>query len=152
MSMLQGMGAVPTPVEIAELYTALLTGMVDGQENPITNIHTQRFHEVQTHIMLTSHMVSIPCVFINERVWQSLGPENQRIMADALEEMTRRSVQWVRDEEAPVRREMEQVHGITFIDESGGLRNDLFRQGVNAQISIDFPLWAPLIREIANIR
>jgi len=152
MSMLQGMGAVPTPVEIAELYTALLTGMVDGQENPITNIHTQRFHEVQTHIMLTSHMVSIPCVFINERVWQNLGAENQRIIGECLEEMTKRSVQWVRDEEAPVRREMETVHGITFIDEAGGLRNDLFRAGVNTQISADFPLWAPLIREISNIR
>ena len=151
MSMLKGMGAIPTPVEIAELHAALLTGLVDGQENPLTNIRDQRFYEVQSHIMITNHMPSQPCVFINERIWQSLGAENQRIMMECIAEMTSRSVQWVAEEEAPVRKIMED-YGVEFIDESKGLRNDLFRQGVNAQIAIDYPNWAPIIREIQSIR
>ena len=49
--MIQGMGAIPTPVEIAELHTALMTGVVAGQENPLQNIYAQKFYEVQTHII-----------------------------------------------------------------------------------------------------
>ncbi|MEA5030830.1 MAG: TRAP transporter substrate-binding protein [Sphaerochaeta sp.] len=87
MSMIKGMGAIPTPVEISELYTALLTGLVEGQENPITNIYAQKFHEVQDYIMLTNHMQAVLSTFINEKSWQKLGPENQKIMQEALAEM-----------------------------------------------------------------
>ena len=151
MSMIRGMGAIPTPVEITELYTALLTGMVAGQENPITNIYTQRFHEVQSHIMLTGHMQAVLCTFINENAWQSLGPENQRIMTEVLEEMAQRTLRWTNEEEAPVIQAMKD-YGVTFIDEANGLRNDLFRQSVNAQIATDFPDWTPYIRDIQNMR
>ena len=151
MTMLQGMGAIPTPIDITEVYTALLTGVVEGQENPITNIYTQRFHEVQTHIMMTAHMVSIPAVFINERVWQSLSPEHQRILYQALEDANALAVQRTYDDEAPLIRYME-ANGITFIDEAAGLRLDLFRQGVAAQMAIDYPQWVPVLRELENIR
>ena len=43
-------------------------------------------------------------------------------------------------------------YGIVFVDESSGLRNDLFREAVNAQIAIDYPGWVPLIRQIENVR
>ena len=151
MSMINGMGAIPTPIEITELYTALLTGVVAGQENPITNIYVQRFHEVQSHIMLTGHMQAVLATFINENVWQSLGPENQQIMEDVMEEMALRTLQWTYEEEAPVIRAMK-ARGVTFIDEAAGLRNDLFRQSVNAQIAIDFPGWTSYIRDIQNMR
>jgi tripartite ATP-independent transporter DctP family solute receptor len=151
MSMLKGMGAIPTPVEISELYTALLTGMVAGQENPITNIYTQKFHEVQSHIMLTGHMQSVLCTFFNENVWKSLGAENQRVIEDCMEEMARRSLQWTNEQEAPVKKAMED-YGVIFLDESKGLKNDVFRQAVNAQIAIDFPGWTAYIRDIQNMR
>ena len=151
MTMIQGMGAIPTPIDITELYTALLTGVVEGQENPITNIYTQRFHEVQTHIMMTAHMVSIPAVFINERVWQSLSPEHQRILYQALEDANSLAVQRTYEDEAPLIRVMEAA-GVTFIDEAAGLRLDLFRQGVAAQMAIDYPQWNSVLRELENIR
>jgi tripartite ATP-independent transporter DctP family solute receptor len=151
LSMLKGMGAIPTPVEIAELYTALLTGVVQGQENPITNIYTQKFHEVQKYIMLTSHVVAVQPVFINEKVWQSLGPDNQRIISECIEEMVQKTVQWTNEQEAPVRKAMEDF-GVKIIDESKGLRNDLFRQSVNAQIAKDFPGWPKYIQEIQKMQ
>ena len=150
-TMVRGMGAIPTPVEIAELHAALFTGMVAGQENPITNIYAQRFHEVQSHVMMTGHMHAILATFINENVWQSLGADNQRVMLDVLEELALLTYQWTNEEEAPVIQAMRN-YGVTFIDEASGLRNDLFRDAVNAQVAIDYPEWTPLIREIVNIR
>lgn len=150
MSMIKGMGAIPTPVEISELYTALLTGLVEGQENPITNIYAQKFHEVQDYIMLTNHMQAVLSTFINEKSWQKLGPENQKIMQEALAEMALKSLEWTQAEEAPVRAEME-AYGVTFIEESDGLRNDLFQKSVNAQVAIDFPTWTPYIEMIQGM-
>ena len=150
MSMIAGMGAIPTPVEISELYTALLTGLVSGQENPITNIYAQKFHEVQDYVMMTSHMQAVLATFINEKAWQSLGPENQAIMNECLQEMALKTLDWTRQEEAPVIQEM-QDYGVTFIDEASGLRNDLFKEGVNAQVAKDFPSWSKYIEQIQNM-
>ena len=52
-SMLTGMGAVATPVEVSELATALATGLVIGQENPLANIWTLKLFEVQKFVMMT---------------------------------------------------------------------------------------------------
>lgn len=151
MSMIAGMGAIPTPVEISELYTALLTGLVSGQENPITNIYTQKFHEVQKYIMMTGHMQAVLSTFINEKAWQSLGTENQKIMSECLSEMALKTLQWTNEAEAPVIKTMKDF-GVTFIDESNGLRNDLFRVAVNAQVTKDFPSWAKYIEQIQNMK
>lgn len=151
MSMLKGMGAIPTPVEITELYTALMTGLVEGQENPITNIYAQKFHEVQKYIMMTNHMQSVLSVFINEKSWQKISPENQKIMAECLQEMATRSLEWTNAEEAPVRKTMED-YGVTFIEEKDGLRNDLFKEAVNAQVAKDFPTWPKYINMIQNMK
>src|SRR3954453_19400916 len=69
-SMLTGMGAVATPVEVSELATALATGLVIGQENPLPNIYNLKLYEVQKYVMMTNHMQSILSVFINEGVYQ----------------------------------------------------------------------------------
>jgi TRAP-type C4-dicarboxylate transport system substrate-binding protein len=61
--MLTGMGAVATPVEVSELATALATGLVIGQENPLANIWTLKLFEVQKYVMMTSpHAVGAECV------------------------------------------------------------------------------------------
>ncbi|MGE0800548.1 MAG: TRAP transporter substrate-binding protein, partial [Lautropia sp.] len=71
-SMLVGMGAVATPVEVAELATALATGLVIGQENPLPNIYNLKLYEVQKYVMMTDHMQSVLSTFINERIWQRI--------------------------------------------------------------------------------
>ncbi|MBL8670786.1 MAG: TRAP transporter substrate-binding protein, partial [Alphaproteobacteria bacterium] len=60
-TMISGMGAIPTPVEIAEIIPALQTGLVVGQENPLNNIIARKMYEVQSHVMMTSHMESVLC-------------------------------------------------------------------------------------------
>ncbi len=77
-SMLTGMGAIATPVEVSELATALATGLVVGQENPLPNILNLKLFEVQKFVMMTGHMQSVLSVFVNERIWQGIRPPTAR--------------------------------------------------------------------------
>ncbi len=71
------MGANPVPVPFAELYTALQTGAVDGQDNPLPTVMDAKFYEVTKQIVLTSHLVDLNYLTISKKSWDSLSPENQ---------------------------------------------------------------------------
>lgn len=150
-TMLSGMGAIPTPVEITELMTALSTGLVDGQENPLNNIIAQRFYEVQPYIMMTSHMESVLCLFINERVWQRLSEEDRKAFEEATTEMAQRSLRWA-EESVAKDQEFLRSKGVTIISEKDGLDMNAFRTSVGAQLAKDFPNWTAHIQRIQAIR
>jgi TRAP-type transport system periplasmic protein len=65
-------GANPTPLAFAEVYSALQSGVMDGQENPFIQIWTGRFHEVQKYLSLTGHVYSPAYPMVGEKWWQSL--------------------------------------------------------------------------------
>ena len=73
LATVEGLGATPTPIDFSEVYQSLLSGIVDGQENPVGSIYSAKFHEVQTHLMQTQHMFGIVVTMINESVFQSLS-------------------------------------------------------------------------------
>ena len=137
-SMLTGMGAVATPVEVSELATALATGLVIGQENPLANIWTLKLYEVQKYVMLTGHMQSVLSTFVNERVWQGIPAADRKIIEDAMAEVGQRSLQWDKDSVAQYRKDLE-GKGIVFVEEKDGLNIPGFRKAVLAQIGKDFP-------------
>jgi len=83
---IRAMGGNPTPMDFKEVYTALQTGVLDGQENPLNVIATRAFYEVQGHLMLTGHITQNQAVVIGDRVFQGLKPEHQKILADAVRE------------------------------------------------------------------
>jgi TRAP-type transport system periplasmic protein len=84
LEMAKSWGANPTPLAIGELYLALKTGVVDGQENPIPTIDAFKFYEAQKFIMLTGHIITPLPVIINERTWRKLSPEHQKVLMDAV--------------------------------------------------------------------
>jgi TRAP-type C4-dicarboxylate transport system substrate-binding protein len=90
----EALGASPTPVAFAELYTALQSGAVDGQDNPLPTSRTMRFHEVTTQFVLTSHLVAYDLLSVSARFWDALTPAQRQAMqaaADkAIDESTRR--------------------------------------------------------------
>lgn len=90
----EALGANPTPVAFAELYTALQTGTVDGQDNPLPTSRTMRFNEVTTQFVLTSHLVAYDLLSISSRTWDALTPAQRTTVqaaADkAIAESTRR--------------------------------------------------------------
>jgi len=151
VSMVKGFGAVPTPVEVAELPTALMTGLVVGQENPLTMISANKLFEVQSHVAMTGHMISLLAVFANDRAWQRLPADERAALTEALREKGRESFEWAKADEARLVSEL-QGRGMTFITAENGLDQNAFRTAVLAQVNRDFPAWAPLIARIGQIR
>jgi tripartite ATP-independent transporter DctP family solute receptor len=86
MEGLKALGANPTPMAFGELPLALKTGVVDGQENPISTIYAFKLYEVQKYIALTAHMVGVNFLVVNEKRWQGLTPEQQKILQEAADE------------------------------------------------------------------
>jgi tripartite ATP-independent transporter DctP family solute receptor len=150
VSMVKGFGAVPTPVEVAELPTALMTGTVVGQENPLTMINANRLYEVQSHVSLTGHMLSLLAVFANERTWQRLPAEEREAISAALAEKAQESLGWAEAADQALVAEL-RARGMTVIAEAEGLDNAAFRTAVQAQVKRDFPAWSPLIDRIGAI-
>jgi len=78
------LGTVPTPVAFNELYMALKTGAVDGQENPIPTIHAKKFYEVQKHLILTGHVIGPFVQMMNMDTWNGLSAEDQKIVLEGV--------------------------------------------------------------------
>lgn len=81
----RALGANPTPISFSELYLALQTGVVDGQDNPLPTLESAKFYEVQKSITLTSHLVDSVWPCINLDKWNSLTPEQQDIILKGVE-------------------------------------------------------------------
>jgi tripartite ATP-independent transporter DctP family solute receptor len=147
MSMLRGMGAIPTPVEFSELTTALLTGMVVGQENPLSNIYASKIYEVQSHIIMTNHMHSCMSILINERLWQRIRPSDRGIISEAIVEVSQMAANWILEGDAEIEQQL-RAAGLIFIDQSNGLDLESIRTSVLNQITSDYPEWGDLIARI----
>lgn len=73
----QSLGANPTPMAYAEVYTGLQTGAIDGQDNPLPNVENMKFYEVMDQIVLTSHLVGYDLLVISKDAWDAMSPEEQ---------------------------------------------------------------------------
>ncbi|MBB4052115.1 TRAP-type C4-dicarboxylate transport system substrate-binding protein [Devosia subaequoris] len=71
------LGANPTPMAYAEVYTGLQTGAIDGQDNPLPNVENMKFYEVMDQIVLTSHLVGFDLLVISNSAWDAMNPEQQ---------------------------------------------------------------------------
>ncbi|WP_066262495.1 TRAP transporter substrate-binding protein DctP [Hydrogenophaga flava] len=77
------MGANPTPLAFTEVYTALQTGAIDGQDNPMGAVKSMKFYEVSSQIVKTSHLVANNLFAISLSKWNSLSPAQQKTVQDA---------------------------------------------------------------------
>jgi TRAP-type C4-dicarboxylate transport system substrate-binding protein len=84
-AMAEAWGARPTPLNISELYLALSQGAVDGQENPLPTIQSNKFFEVQKYLILTGHIITPRLVVVNEGVWQKLSAKERQALRSSLE-------------------------------------------------------------------
>ena len=76
-------GANASPLPFSELYSALQTGVFDGQENPVIWAKSTKFYEVQDYLSLTNHLYTITYLLMGEEKFQSLSPEQQEILLAA---------------------------------------------------------------------
>ncbi len=74
----EALGANPTAMAYAEVYTGLQTGAIDGQDNPLPNVENQKFYEVMSQIVLTSHLVGFDLLTVSSKTWAAMKPEQQK--------------------------------------------------------------------------
>ena len=80
VEMVKAMGAEPTPIAWPEVPSALTTGVVDGQENPVSVIEANKFYEFQKYLTLDGHVYGTDFLLINEDLYQSLSDEDRAII------------------------------------------------------------------------
>jgi len=74
----RSIGANPTPMAYAEVYTGLQTGAIDGQDNPLPNVQNMKFYEVMSQIVLTSHLVGYDLLTVNLKTWNGMSAAQQK--------------------------------------------------------------------------
>lgn len=109
------LGASPTPMAFSELYIALQQGVVDGQENPLINIHSSKLYEVQPFISNTNHKYEATPFLASKIVFDALSAEDQKIVRDAAVEAGTLNRQMVHDQTESLRGELEAA-GVKFND------------------------------------
>lgn len=80
ITLVKSLGAAPTPIAWTETYQALQQKVVDGQENPVSVILTNKLYEVQKYLTLDGHSYGVDFILINEKFFQSLPKETQNIL------------------------------------------------------------------------
>lgn len=77
------LGANPTPMPLSEVFTAMESKAVDGQENPVATIKSHKFNEVQPYLSMSKHVYTPFVVLVSKKFWDDLSEEEQKIMKEA---------------------------------------------------------------------
>ena len=116
VSLAQAMGANPTPIPMAEVYTALKTGLVDAAENNYPSYETAKHFEVAPIYSETQHVMAPEVLIFSKKVWDTLSKEEQKIIRDAAKETVPYYIDlWTKKEQAS--KEAAKKAGATFIDD-----------------------------------
>lgn len=88
VDIMQALGAEAQQIKFSELYVALQQGVVDGQENPLTNIYSAKLHEVQKHLSLTGHKYEMTPFLMSKRTWDRLSEADRKVIQEAAQAAT----------------------------------------------------------------
>ena len=86
---MRALGAIPQVMAFSEVYQGLQTGVVDGTENPHSNLYTQKMYEVQKHMTLTDHGYLGYAVVVNKKFWDGLPGDIRAELTQAMQEATK---------------------------------------------------------------
>jgi TRAP-type transport system periplasmic protein len=86
VKMFQAYGANPSPMKFSELFTALQTGVMDGQENPLTQIYSAKLQEVQKYLSLSGHVYTPAYLTVGTKHWQTLPADVRKVLQDTAKE------------------------------------------------------------------
>ncbi|RPI11366.1 MAG: TRAP transporter substrate-binding protein [Zetaproteobacteria bacterium] len=147
-TVVSSLGANPTPINFTELYMALQTGVVEGQENPIPTIYAQKFHEVQGYIILTRHVVHLGTVHVSEQIWQRLTEADRKMILDVFSEY-RPLIDKKMDEKIDAAAKEMAAKGVKIVTPD----MDAFKaHAVKQFMAVYGDKWAGIIKEIQAVR
>ncbi len=134
ISMFKHLGAAPTAINFGEVYSALQTGIVDGQENPLIMIDTAKFYEVQKYASLTSHVWAGLHVSLNAGAWKKLPPNLQDIVGRRMTEAaTLERADWI-ERNKTVTKHLEDNGMVFNAPETAPFRDALRKSGFYPEI------------------
>lgn len=143
----QATGANAAPMPFAEVYLALQQGVVDAQENPLTTIKFKRFHEVQSHINLTGHIVPSLLTLVSPRTLERLGEADAALLEEVITRAAERASREIADnEEELVDWFTEQGVTVTEVDRNA------FREAVDAHFdNLSYPFDAVYLERLREL-
>lgn len=149
------LGTNAVPLAFSELFGALETGTVDGQENPFNTILSSKFYEVQKYLTVTNHVYSPWIVLVSKKWWDGLSAAEQKVLMDAAKASRDFERQDTRQEAsgavAELKKKGMQVNELSPA-EAARMRSSLTRvyAGIGASVGMD--LWNETQAELAKLR
>lgn len=135
---IKAMGGVPTPMSLADVYPALSEGMIDGLENPTVVLFGGKFFEVAKNLNLTAHTKHMSPFVAGTAFWNSLTPEQQKIIKDTGREMVNYGGGLIEQAENEALENLKKA-GVTVNE----VDLPAFETSVSDVISTGFPEWSP---------
>lgn len=115
ISIFRALGAAPTPIPSPEVFTSLEQKVVDGQENPIANIYSSKYHEVQKHMSLTGHMYGATPFVMSLSFYDSLSDDLKKVVDKAAVAARDHNRKLIQDNEAKMLEEIKKA-GVEVIE------------------------------------
>jgi len=151
----QTLGANAIPLAFSELFTALETKTVDGQENPFNTILSSKFYEVQKYMTVTNHVYSPWIVTVSKKYWDQLSKDEQKVLMDAAKVSRDFERKDTRDEASKAVADLKakgmQVNELSPA-ESARMRDKLTKVYASVAADVGMDLWNEAQAELAKIR
>jgi len=148
----EGMGAVAVPLDWSETPAALASGTINGQENPIDTIYSGKLYDVQSHLMLTGHIMAAEAVIMNQDVWQDFSPAIRQAIQKAAAETSKKATALTSEKEAEELAQLKDK-GMIVIGPNNGLKIDVFKKAVTNEVNKRFGAkYGKLYKEIQAVK
>jgi TRAP-type transport system periplasmic protein len=155
LSSFQTLGANAIPMAFSELFTALETKTVDGQENPFNTILSSKFYEVQKYMTVTNHVYSPWIVTVSKKYWDQLSKDEQKVLMDAAKTSRDFERKDTRAEAAKAMADLK-AKGMMINElspaESARMRDKLTRVYASVAADVGMDLWNETQAELKKIR
>lgn len=149
------LGANPIPLPFSELFSALETKAVDGQENPFNTILSSKFYEVQKYLTVTNHVYSPWIVMASKKFWDTLSPAEKKVLMDAAVKSREYERKDTRDEGAKALADLKgkgmQINELSAA-EAGRMREKLGQVNAGIAANVGNDLWQEAQAELAKLR
>ncbi len=149
------LGANAVPLPFSELFSALETRAVDGQENPYNTILSSKFFEVQKYLSVTNHVYSPWIVLVSKKWWDTLSKAEQKILLDAARASREFERKDTREEAGRALAELKakgmQINELTPA-ESARMRDKLTQVNAGIAVNVGMDLWSETQAELNKLR
>lgn len=155
LSSFKSLGANAVPLPFSELFSALETKTVDGQENPFNTILSSKFYEVQKYLSVTNHVYSPWIVTVSKKWWDGLSKDEQKVLLDAAVKSRDFERKDTREEAAKAVAELKakgmQINELSPA-ETTRMRDKLTRVNASIAANVGMDLWNETQGQLAKLR